>query len=136
VHSGTFLVTTVTASRKQLFQVAANCDLFLEALQHYRKQGHYLLHDFVVMPEHVHLLLTPQKITLERTVGLIKGGFSYRLHSRFPVWQRGFTDRRTRNREEFLAFRTYIRGNPVAACISDHPENYRWSSAWKGKLAQ
>ena len=132
VHSGTFLVTTVTANRKRLFQVAANCDLFLETLQHYRKQGHYLLHDFVVMPEHVHLLLTPQNVTLERAVGLIKGGFSHQLHSKFPVWQRGFTDRRTRDREEFLAFRTYIRGNPVEARLCERAQDYKWSSAWAG----
>jgi putative transposase len=132
VHSGTFLVTTVTANRKRLFQVAANCELFLEALQHYRNQGHYLLHDFVVMPEHVHLLLTPQDVPLERAVGLIKGGFSHRMQSKSPVWQRGFTDRRTRDREEFLAFRKYIRWNPVEARICNRAEDYKWSSAWTG----
>jgi len=115
----------------RLFRVAANADLFCETLQHYRREGHYLLHDFVVMPEHVHLLLTPQNATLEKVVGLIKGGFSHRLHGKSPVWQRGFTDRRARNREEFFAFRKYIRENPVRARYCAAPEMYKWSSAWK-----
>jgi putative transposase len=132
VHSGTFLVTTATYNRRRLFQVIANCDLFVETLQHYRRQGHYLLHDFVVMPEHVHLLLTPQNITLERAVGLIKGGFSHRLGSKFPVWQRSFTDQRARDREGFLAARRYIHMNPVEERMCETPEDYKWSSAWKG----
>jgi putative transposase len=131
-HSGTFLVTTATYNRRRLFQVIANCDLFVETLQHYRREGHYLLHDFVVMPEHVHLLLTPQDITLERAIQLIKGGFSHRLESKFPVWQRGFTDRRARNREEFLAARRYIHMNPVEERMCENAEDYKWSSAWKG----
>jgi putative transposase len=133
VHSGTFLVTTVTHNRRRLFQVVANCDLYLETLQHYRREGHYLLHDFVVMPEHVHLLLTPQDIPLERAVGFIKGGFSHRLHAKAPVWQRGFTDRRARNREEFLSFRQYIHMNPLEGRLCERSEDHKWSSAWKGR---
>ncbi|HLH35644.1 MAG TPA: transposase [Alloacidobacterium sp.] len=132
VHSGTLLVTTVTYNRRRLFQVAANCELFLETLQHYRREGHYRLHEFVVMPEHVHLLLTPQKISLERAVGYIKGGFSHRLQSIAPVWQQGFTDRRARNREEFLNFRQYIQMNPVEGRPSEFADDYKWSSIWKG----
>jgi len=33
--------------------------LFLEVLLHYRQQGKYLLHEFVLMPDHFHLLITP-----------------------------------------------------------------------------
>jgi putative transposase len=105
---GTFFVTSATYNRRRLFQVTANAELFLETLQHYRREGHFLLHDFVVMPDHIHLLLTPQEVTLERVVGLIKGGFSHRLGSKFPVWQRGFTDHRVRDREDFEARRRYI----------------------------
>jgi putative transposase len=100
-RTGTFFVTSATFNRRRLFQVAANAELFLETLQHYRREGHYKLHAFVVMPDHIHLLLTPQAITIERAVGLIKGGFSHRIGSKFPVWQRGFTDHRIRDAKEF-----------------------------------
>ena len=81
------------------------------------------------MPDHIHLLITPQEITIERAVGLIKGGFSHRVGSKFPVWQRGFTARRMRDREEYLTRRMYIHQNPVRARIVEHPELYEYSSA-------
>jgi putative transposase len=98
---GTFFISTQTYNRRRLFQTATNAELLLETLQHYRREGHYKLHAFVIMPDHIHLLLTPSEITLERAVQLIKGGFSRRLASKLPIWQRGFTDRRMRDREEF-----------------------------------
>jgi REP element-mobilizing transposase RayT len=84
VGTGTYFVTTATFNRRRLFQVTANAELFLETLQQYRREGHYKLLSFVVMPDHVHLLLTPQSLSIERVVGFIKGGFSHRLGSRFP----------------------------------------------------
>jgi putative transposase len=126
---GTFFVSTQTYNRRRLFQVEASARLFLETLQHYRTEGHYKLHAFVVMPDHIHLLLTPQSITLERTVQLIKGGFSRKLESKFPIWQRGFTDRRMRDREDFITHRNYIHDNPVRAHLCQRPEDYPYSSA-------
>jgi putative transposase len=90
--TGTFFITTITYNRRRIFQVPANAELFLEALQHYRTQGAYKLHAFVVMPDHAHLLLTPIDKTISQTMNLIKGGFSRRLASSFPIWQRGFAD--------------------------------------------
>jgi len=126
---GTFFISTQTWNRRRLFQQPANAELFLDTLQHYRRKGHYKLHAFVVMPDHIHLLLTPQIITLERSVQLIKGGFSHRLESNFPIWQRGFTDRRMRDRDDFLTHRAYIHHNPVRARLAQQPEDYLYSSA-------
>ncbi len=54
--------------------------LFLKTLYRYRREGRYELHTFVVMPEHVHLLLTPSRdVTLERAIQLIKGAYSHEL---------------------------------------------------------
>ncbi len=125
---GTFFVTSGTYNRRRLFQVQRNAELLIETLQHYRSEGHYKLHAFVVMPDHIHLLLTPQE-TLERTIGLIKGGFSHRLASKLPVWQRGFTDHRIRDAEDFEIRRTYIHQNPVRANLCEMPEAYPYSSA-------
>jgi putative transposase len=126
---GTFFITSRTYNSTRLFQVTKNAELFLETLQHYRREGRYLLHAFVVMPDHIHLLLTPQGITLERAMQLIKGGFSHRFASKSPVWQRGFTDHRIRNRDDFLKHRDYIHANPVRARLCQLPELYPYSSA-------
>ena len=128
-NHGTYFVTSSTYNRRRLFQVTATAELFLETLQHYRREGHYKLHAFVLMPDHIHLLLTPNDITLERAIQLIKGGFSRRLASKLLVWQRGFTDRRIRDREDFLTHRDYIHHNPVRAKLCLLPEDYPFSSA-------
>jgi putative transposase len=74
--------------------------LLLQTLLDYRAQGKYLLHEFVIMPDHVHLLITPgENLSLERAVQFIKGGFSFRLRSKFPVWQESFTNHRIRDEE-------------------------------------
>jgi REP-associated tyrosine transposase len=52
--------------------------LLLDTLLHYRREQKYLLHEYVVMPNHLHLIFTPADITLERAMQFVKGGFSYR----------------------------------------------------------
>jgi putative transposase len=56
-----------------------------------------VVHDFVVMPNHVHILMTlPGDVSLEKAVQLIKGGFSFRANKelgfRGEIWHRGFSD--------------------------------------------
>lgn len=126
---GTYFVTTVTHQRHRLFQVEDNARLLMAVLAHYRSLGHYKLFDFVIMPDHIHLILTPQRITLERAMQLIKGGFSHRLAYNTRVWQRGFADRRLRDQEEFFTRREYLRLNPVRARLVSNAEAYPFSSA-------
>lgn len=58
-----------------LFVSDSFCDVFVRALLRYRDAGAYALHDFVLMPDHFHILLTPARDkTLERVVQYIKGG--------------------------------------------------------------
>ena len=83
------------------------------------------------MPDHIHLLLTPQSVPLERAIMLIKGGFSHRLADKYPVWQKGFTDRRIRSRADFEAHRDYIHHNPVRARLCQLPEGSPYSSAFR-----
>ena len=83
------------------------------------------------MPDHIHLLLTPQDITIERVMMLIKGGYSHRLHATHPIWQRGFTDHRIRDRMDYLHHRNYIHQNPVRARLCQQPEDYLYSSAYR-----
>ena len=126
----TFFITSVTAQRKALFSRDATADLLVDVFLHYRGQGKYLLHDFVIMPDHFHALITPaDAISLERAVQFIKGGFSFRLKSSLPVWQASFTNHRVRDDEDFERHREYIWNNPVLAGLVDKAEVYSYSSA-------
>jgi putative transposase len=66
---GTYFVTFSTWQRRELFVVEAYVRLFLKTLYAYKREGRLKLHAFVLMPEHVHLLITPtSSITLERAL--------------------------------------------------------------------
>jgi putative transposase len=128
----TYFITSATFQKHSLFQSDRMADLFLEVLLHYRTQQKYLLHEFVIMPDHFHLLLTPT-LTLERALQLIKGGFSSRAKKELgfgdEIWEKSFYDRRVRDWQEYCAFRQYIHQNPVKKGLVDRPEEYLYSSA-------
>jgi len=82
------------------------------------------------MPDHIHLLLTPApEVSLERAMQFIKGGYSYRLKQRGPVWQPSFTNHRVRDFEDYENHREYIRMNPVRGRLAKRAEEYPYSSA-------
>jgi REP-associated tyrosine transposase len=133
---GTYFVTFLTWQRTRFFVVESYSRLFLKTLYGYKRQGKFQLHAFIVMPEHVHLLLTPASdVTLERTIQFIKGGYSHAFGLEFgkkEVWQRGFTDHRIRDAEDFERHREYIHHNPVKRGLVEEASAYRYCSAYPG----
>jgi putative transposase len=134
-------VTTNVEPRRDLFQVEKIARLFIEVLLGYREQKKYLLHEFVLMPDHFHLILTPTAITLERAMQLVKGGFSFQLNKNLEakrdIWQPSFVDRRVRDSLEYAKFKDYVRQNPVKRGLARMAEEYSYSSAhpsFRGKL--
>jgi putative transposase len=128
----TFFITTVTWKRLPIFRKEDRARLLIDVLFNYREQGKYLLHEFVIMPDHVHVLITPSpEISLERTVQFIKGGFSYRLRKeeKMEVWQPSFTNHRIRDLEDYERHGEYIRLNPVRAKLVSEALEYPYSSA-------
>ena len=108
--------------------------LLVDVLYNYRDKAPYRLHDFVIMPDHLHCLLTlGQGVTVERAVQLIKGGFSFRaareLEFRGEIWQRGFSEVRIRTDEEYRTRSAYICDNPIRARLVARAEDWEYSSA-------
>ena len=134
---GTYFVTFSTHNHRKLFVVESYVRLFLQTLYRHRREGRYTLHAFVVMPEHIHLLLTPAlDVTIERAIQLIKGAYSHELGGiigrKREVWQRGFTDHRIRNEMDFRHHRNYIHQNPVEREMVNDPCECRYCSAFPG----
>jgi putative transposase len=127
-----YFITACTFQKNSLFQSERVAQQFLEHLFHYRDHKDYLLHEFVVMPDHFHLLITPL-FTLERALQLIKGGFSFKAKKQLgfggEIWEKSFYDRRVRNMEEYRLFCHYIHQNPVKRGLVAAAEDYRCSSA-------
>lgn len=108
--------------------------LFIANLFHYRDEGEYKLHAFVVMRDHFHVLLTIEGTgAIESVMQKIKGGFSYRARAelgfRGEIWQHGFTDERVWDAEQFVSARQYIHNNPVRKGMVAAAEEYPFSSA-------
>lgn len=134
---GTYFVTFETWQRRRLFVVENYVRLFLQTIYRYRREHRFQLHAFVVMPEHVHLLITPAPdVTIEHAIQLIKGGYSHALGSilgrKREIWQRGFTDHRIRDEQDFLHHQNYIHRNPVERGLVSDPSEYRYCSAYPG----
>jgi putative transposase len=130
----TYFVTTKTWENRAIFQVNENAEILIRCMNEYRNQGAFALHDFVVMPNHLHLLLTPNSETsLEKAVQLIKGGSSYQIHrireSKIKIWNSGFHEATIRDSADFRIRKEYIRMNPVRRGLAEHPENWAHGSA-------
>ena len=123
----TFFVTTNTWGRRSVFQTERMASLLIEVLEDNRKRGRFLLHEFVIMPDHLHVILTPAfEIPLERAVQFIKGGFSFRAKKELAfvgeIWQARFTNHRIRDVDDYVAHRNYIYENPARKGLrSDYP---------------
>jgi putative transposase len=133
---GTYFMTSKTLEGRSFLQSDRNARLFLHVLYSYERAGHFRLHEFVVMPDHIHVILTPREdTTLEKCVQLIKGSFAHQTKHR--VWQRGFTDHRIRDLNDFNRHRRYIHLNPVKRGLVTRPDEYRYCSAYPGfRLAE
>jgi putative transposase len=126
----TYFITTVTANRRRLFQVEQNANLFINVLEEQRSKNRIQLHAFVIMPDHVHLLLTPAPdVSLEKAMQYIKGNFSFRLKNKLNVWQPSYDSRRIHDATDYATHLTYIHQNPIQANLTTQPELYPHSSA-------
>jgi putative transposase len=106
--------------------------LLVDVLRVCLKKKRFSLHDFVIMPDHIHLLITiGPGTTIERAMQFIKGGFSYRLKKESSytgeVWQRGFSEVRIYDDESYHEHREYIAQNPVKAGLVDSTDAYPFS---------
>jgi putative transposase len=136
--SRVFFATTKTSMGRRLLQSERNAMLLVDVLRLNVAAGKFQLHECVVMPDHLHLLMTlPGDTTMEKTMQLIKGGFSYRLKKEFgyqgEVWQRGFSEIRISDGQSFMQHREYIVQNPVKRGLVDTAERYPYSYTYLAK---
>jgi REP element-mobilizing transposase RayT len=107
--------------------------IVIEAIQYGASTlGRYELHSWVIMPNHVHMLITPA-VPLAKITRSLKGITARRANailglSGKPFWQDESYDHVVRNGQELERIRAYIAENPVRAGLAASAEDYRWSS--------
>jgi len=124
-----FFATTKTSMGRRLLQSERNATLLVDVMRSLVVEHKFQIHDFVVMPDHLHVLLSvSDDMTIEKAMQLIKGRFSRRFAldsgNSGEIWQRGFSEVQVPDQEGFLNFRRYIAMNPVKAGLASTPEQY------------
>lgn len=130
----TFFISASAWQRRSIFQTDRMATLFVDVLRDNRDKGRFELHEFVVMRNHFHALLTPApEVSLEKCVQYIKGGFSFRAKRELgfagEVWQAGYNEHRVKDTRDYQEHVQYIHENPVRAGMCANPEDYEYSSA-------
>jgi putative transposase len=130
----TYFVTASAYMHQNLFQRAETVDLLLATIIRNRNKGEFLLHEYVIMPNHMHLLVTvDDDHSIGRAVQLIKGGFSHALGQAGmklkAVWQPSYYEHRVRDESEYERIKAYLRANPVRRHLVDSAADYPYSSA-------
>jgi len=130
-HS-TYFVTANRIQGDYIFR-GELASLLIEVLYHYRAQKKFLLHGFVIMPDDLHLLISPISGTsLYRAMQLIKRGFSFRARLDSPLlgdlWQSDFRDQRIRDWSEYCEFQRLLHHIPVDQKLCEDPKQWPHSS--------
>ena len=103
-------------------------ELFEDALERVRRRYRFVVAGYVVMPEHVHLLLNePHRALLSKAVQALKLSVSVRSRER-PFWQAHYYDFNVSSHEKFVEKLRYIHRNPVRRGLAAEPGDWKWSS--------
>jgi len=119
-----YMLTAVTHQRRRVFQRNAIAEPFIATLFRYRDSGKFQLHAFVVMPDHIHILLTPAPdVAVDRTAQLVKGGFSFAVRKDLPgeICQEGYHTHRVVDAEDLRNQTFYILNNPAKKRLDSYP---------------
>jgi putative transposase len=153
-HSGqSHFVTFCCYHRRRLLITDASRRIFESGLERVRRSYKLYVYGYVVMPEHVHLLLSepqletsplkpkaglngpplllsePQRDTLADALKSLKQGVSRRLIGDAEhFWQKRYYDFNIRNCAQFVEKLRYVHRNPVKARLCEWPEDWEWSS--------
>jgi len=116
--------------RRPLLLKAGNRRIFEEALERARRTYGLVVYGYVVMPDHVHILLSePASQTLADALKSLKQGVSRRLIAETGhFWQKRYYDFNVLTRARFVEKLRYIHRNPVKRSLCERPEDWEWSS--------
>jgi len=134
----TFFVSSRTNRGIAILQTERMANLFIDVLRGYMKAGKFKVHEFVVMPNHVHVLLSVgPEMSIEKAVQIMKGNFSYRAKKElgypWEIWQKGFSEVQILTEDSFIYHQNYIDENPVKAGLARSAEEYPYCSKYLKK---
>lgn len=128
-----YFVTTNTCNKENIFEDKEVVQVIIEDLEFYRKKFDFKLHAFVIMPNHIHLLITPsEKGDISKIMHDFKSHTAQIINKIFvrdkPLWQEGFYEHVIRDSFDFKKKINYIHKNPLVNGIVKVLADYQFSS--------
>ena len=128
-QSGDLHFVTFSCHRRLAYLGSASArELFERSFEAIRIRYQFFVTGYVVMPEHVHLLVSePFDGTLARALQALKLSVAVQSRER-PFWQRRYYDFNVRSEKKRIEKLRYIHRNPVMRGLAARPEDWKWSS--------
>jgi putative transposase len=125
---GLHFITFSCDQRRPYLEAADTKDLFLRSLETMRLRYDFFVTGYVVMPEHVHLLLSePKQVTLATAIQAIKLSVAVKMSQR-PFWLARYYDFNVHFEQKRIEKLRYMHRNPIKRGLVSTPEEWRWSS--------
>ncbi len=128
-----YMTTTVILNREPILNDTEIADIMLKVILSGSKQKWYYLLSFVIMPEHIHLVIIPEGKKISECMKSVKGFSGWKINKKYnkkgSIWQSGFYNWILDSQEKVLSRIKYIEENPVRKGIVERPEDYKYSSA-------
>jgi len=136
-----YYLTMVTHKRNPI--LIENINLLRQSFADSKKRYDYDINAIVVLPEHIHMIITPQNATdYPKIIRAIKYHFSKHCDKKYyahlmqsssrnkrgskPIWQKRFYEHTIRNEKEYHAYVQYIRYNPVKHKYVEQPNDWKY----------
>jgi len=114
--------------RRPYLSTAAAMELIEDALERVRCRYLFVIAGYVLMPDHVHLLVSePKRSILNRAIQALKLSVSVQSAQR-PFWEARYYDFNVHNEEKRVEKLRYMHRNPVKRGLVERPEDWPWSS--------
>ncbi|MBU2101948.1 MAG: transposase [bacterium] len=129
-----YFITVNFFKRKPFFRYPGYTLLMLQVLKVQREQYFFKLYEYILMPDHYHIIISPAKDknisnVMHHCNGMFAKLFNRKSGNKGQVFQHGFYDHGIRDLRDYQIKAQYIHMNPVRAGLALQPEQYPWSSA-------
>jgi putative transposase len=132
----TYLLTTVTYQRAPLFYDLHLARLVIQQLREADLQHLTTTHAFMLMPDHLHWLVTLEQGSLQKLMSRTKSRSSHTINHHLHTpgqtrWQQGYHDHAVRHEEQLLAMARYLIANPLRAGLVQRVGDWpHWDARW------
>ena len=131
IEGSIYFITTRLKERERLF-TESEAEIVKETIFDLVSRKEFEVYAYVIMPDHLHILVKPIRCGISKAMQLLKGGSSRQIN-KGNLWQQGFFDFTVLTEQKFKEKFNYIHYNPVKWGLVEKAENYKFSSAMEYK---